>query len=81
MNTVFSVRSKQAEALLLQEQCQEWIQAITGDVFAPSPFAAKLKSGVTLCNLINCIKPDSVKKINAGAAPFMQMENISAFLR
>jgi transgelin len=64
-----------------QDQAQEWIQAVTGDIFAPQIFADKLKSGVTLCNLINAIKEGSVKKINMLSAPFMQMENISSFLK
>lgn len=42
--------------------------------------ATPLKDGVTLCNLINTIKPGSVKKINQSKMAFKQMENISNFL-
>mmetsp|Transcript_24662 Transcript_24662/g.36332 ORF Transcript_24662/g.36332 Transcript_24662/m.36332 type:complete len:425 (-) Transcript_24662:182-1456(-) len=66
---------------LLTEEATEWIQAITGEAFHPHPFAERLKSGELLCKLINNIKPESVKRINKQPAPFMQMENISAFLK
>jgi len=39
-----------------------------------------LKDGVALCKMINAIKPGSVKKVNESKMPFMQMENISAYL-
>jgi len=39
-----------------------------------------LKNGVLLCNLINVIKPGSVKKINTSKMAFKQMENINNFL-
>jgi len=39
-----------------------------------------LKNGVLLCQLVNAIKPGSVKKINTGNMAFKQMENIGNFL-
>ncbi|KAL6063216.1 Transgelin-3 [Balamuthia mandrillaris] len=36
--------------------------------------------GVVLCNMINKIRPGIVSKINNGKMPFVQMENINAYL-
>jgi len=35
---------------------------------------------VILCNLVNTLRPGLIKKINTGKMPFLQMENINAFL-
>lgn len=43
-------------------------------------FAKKLKDGIILCKVLNCIKPGSVKKINTGTMTFKQMENVNNFL-
>lgn len=39
-----------------------------------------LLKGVILCNLVNTLRPGLIKKINTGKMPFLQMENINAFL-
>lgn len=64
-----------------EEEVKTWICAVTGEVWGDSSFAARLKDGTLLCTLINTIKPGSVKKVNKMQMPFMQMENISSFLR
>eukprot|EP01098_Paradermamoeba_levis_P012401 TRINITY_DN542_c0_g1_i4.p1 TRINITY_DN542_c0_g1~~TRINITY_DN542_c0_g1_i4.p1 ORF type:complete len:195 (-),score=68.50 TRINITY_DN542_c0_g1_i4:25-609(-) len=67
--------------LNLEQQARDWILALTGSsVGTGDAFAADLKDGSVLCNLINKIKPGSVKKINKGKLPFPLMENIGAFL-
>ena len=38
-----------------------------------------LKNGVVLCQLMNKISPDSVKKFKTSGPAFLLMENISAF--
>ena len=43
-------------------------------------FGEALKDGTVLCQLINAIKPGSVKKVNKPGMPFRELENISAFL-
>ena len=35
---------------------------------------------VVLCNLVNALKPGTIKKISTKQMPFMQMENIAAYL-
>lgn len=41
---------------------------------------SELKNGVKLCELANALQPRSVPRIQKAAAPFVQMENIAAFL-
>jgi len=40
-----------------------------------------LKSGVALCKMINALKPGTISKINNGKMPFVQMENIGAYIQ
>lgn len=56
-----------------------WIEAVTKKSL-PQDLHEALKSGVALCELVNAIWPGSVKKINQGAMPFVQRENIVAYL-
>lgn len=44
-------------------------------------FAHVLKDGSALCELINCLCPGAVKKINTMKAPFKQRENLEMFLK
>eukprot|EP00033_Pygsuia_biforma_P000283 GCRY01000348.1.p1 GENE.GCRY01000348.1~~GCRY01000348.1.p1 ORF type:complete len:193 (+),score=36.16 GCRY01000348.1:86-664(+) len=64
----------------LENEARAWIEAVTG-LSISGDFHEELKSGVVLCELINKIKPGSVKKINKMKMPFMQMENINAYLQ
>lgn len=59
----------------------EWVLQLTGKDLGVEGFGPGLKSGQTLCELINAIKPGSIKKIETSAMPFKQMENITAFLK
>ena len=56
-----------------------WIEAVTKRSLS-NDLHASLKSGVVLCELINAIWPGSVAKINQGAMPFVQRENVVAYL-
>ena len=42
------------------------------------PLSANGQSGERLCELVNTIRPNSVKKIARTTKPFQQMENIAA---
>lgn len=64
-----------------EQAVTEWIEAVTGQHRGDASFAAWLQSGEVLCNLANAVKPGSVKRINKQRMPFMQMENIKAFLQ
>jgi len=72
------------------QQCLDWIEAVVernieypeGDgVQDQNEFGAVLKNGHLLCEVINKLRPGSVKKINTMNAPFKQRENIELFLK
>eukprot|EP00633_Aureoumbra_lagunensis_P001000 CAMPEP_0197302754 /NCGR_PEP_ID=MMETSP0890-20130614/51246_1 /TAXON_ID=44058 ORGANISM="Aureoumbra lagunensis, Strain CCMP1510" /NCGR_SAMPLE_ID=MMETSP0890 /ASSEMBLY_ACC=CAM_ASM_000533 /LENGTH=296 /DNA_ID=CAMNT_0042782441 /DNA_START=76 /DNA_END=966 /DNA_ORIENTATION=+ len=63
------------------EEARLWIEAVTEERMADEKFDEWLRSGVILCKLVNKIVPNSVRKVNKGAMPFVQMENISSFIR
>ncbi|KAL3313441.1 Muscle-specific protein 20 [Cichlidogyrus casuarinus] len=67
----------------LEEQILDWIETNLGSKLdRTKPFEDILKNGIVLCNLMNKLMPDSVKKINADPKmPFKIMENINAFLQ
>ena len=56
-----------------------WIEKVTGDSIG-ADFQGGLKSGVILCNLINKLKPGTIKSTNSSALAFKQLENIGQFL-
>mmetsp|Transcript_7826 Transcript_7826/g.11816 ORF Transcript_7826/g.11816 Transcript_7826/m.11816 type:complete len:301 (+) Transcript_7826:134-1036(+) len=58
---------------------QKWIETLIGREFE-ADYATSLKDGTKLCEVINVIKPGRIK-INKMKMPFMQMENISNFLK
>ncbi|GFR84561.1 transgelin [Elysia marginata] len=68
----------------LEHEARSWMEAVLeepiGGGSGMDNFHAVLKDGTILCRLVNKIKPDSVKKINASKMPFHQMENIGKFL-
>jgi len=42
---------------------------------------SSLKSGVTLCNFLNKLKPNTVTRINTSKMPFKEMENVDAYIK
>lgn len=48
----------------LQSQAQGWIEEVTGEAFQ-GEFEDYLRDGVKLCELINKIKPGTVRRVNA----------------
>lgn len=68
-----------------EQEAVEWIMHYVKDadleeVEGMEEFQEKLKDGVILCNLINAIEPESVRKINSSGMAFKQMENINNFV-
>jgi len=72
------------------QECLDWIEALVerniefpeGDgIRDQNDFGVVLKNGHLLCELINKLRPGSVKKINTMNAPFKQRENIELFLK
>ena len=62
----------------VEDQLRTWMA--NKGVAVSDDFHGDLKSGIKLCELANKLKPGAVSKIQKGAAPFVQMENINSFL-
>jgi hypothetical protein len=56
-----------------------WIEEVTGRKRDGAPIEEWLHDGTILCELINAIKPGSIRKILTSPMPFKQMENINAY--
>jgi len=66
----------------LEQDLRHWIETLSGEKFPPGKnFGAALKNGILLCKLANGIRPGICPKIQTATAPFVQMENINAFLK
>ncbi|KAG8161816.1 hypothetical protein KVR01_008803 [Diaporthe batatas] len=61
-------------------EAREWIEAILGQRMS-GDLLESLKDGVALCKLVNLVLPPPGVRFKASAMPFVQMENISHFLR
>ncbi|KAI1373346.1 hypothetical protein F4677DRAFT_429366 [Hypoxylon crocopeplum] len=62
-------------------EARSWIESVLGDRLPSNDLLDGLKDGVALCKLINlAVGPPGVK-FKQSAMPFIQMENISHFLR
>ncbi|KAI0006892.1 hypothetical protein F4779DRAFT_543020 [Xylariaceae sp. FL0662B] len=62
-------------------EARSWIEGVLGDSLPSSDLLDGLKDGVALCRLVNlAVGPPGVK-FKKSAMPFVQMENISHFLR
>jgi len=64
-----------------QEECQRWIETLTGSEFTGKNFHDSLKDGVLLCKLVNVINPKKKAKFKKKATmPFVARENIAAYI-
>ncbi|KAK4639358.1 calponin [Podospora bellae-mahoneyi] len=62
-------------------EAKQWIESVIGETLPGKDLLEGLKDGVALCKLVNlAIGPPGVK-FKKSAMPFVQMENISHFLR
>lgn len=61
-------------------EIRRWIEEALGERLAPGDLMEALRDGVALCKLINLAVSPGVK-YKASNMPFVQMENISHFLR
>ncbi|XP_051864968.1 LIM and calponin homology domains-containing protein 1-like isoform X3 [Pristis pectinata] len=62
-------------------EAQHWIEQVTGRSFGDKDFRTGLENGILLCELLNAIKPGTVKKINRLPTPIAGLDNITLFLR
>jgi len=77
----FSVDRARATLFWIEEVLNKKMEPEAQEVKDQYEFASVLKNGAVLCELINCIEPGSIKKINTMNAPFKQRENIEMFLK
>lgn len=62
-------------------EARTWIEGVLGDRLPSNDLLDGLKDGVALCKLINLAVGRPGVKFKQSAMPFIQMENISHFLR
>ncbi|PNY24110.1 Transgelin, partial [Tolypocladium capitatum] len=62
-------------------EARTWIEETLGAKLPSSDLLEGLKDGVALCKLVNLAVPPPGVKFKQSAMPFVQMENISHFLR
>eukprot|EP01051_Picozoa_sp_SAG22_P007961 SAG22_NODE_581_length_8895_cov_2.587767_8_plen_482_part_00 len=65
----------------LEAEIVGWMEEVTGlevDLSA-GDLLDSLRSGVYLCNLLNALKPKTVRKVSTKNIPMFQIENISKF--
>lgn len=76
------IRDAKYDPVLEAEVCN-WVGSIVGESKPENESAASwMKSGDILCQLMNAIRPGTIKKYNANTkSKFKQMENITLFLR
>lgn len=61
-------------------EIRKWIEDVLGERLAPGDLMEALRDGVALCKLINLAVSPGVK-YKVSSMPFVQMENISHFLK
>ncbi|PNS20344.1 Transgelin [Sphaceloma murrayae] len=62
-------------------QVRNWIEDTLGEKLQPGDLLDALKDGVALCRLANLVLPAPGIKYKQSQMPFVQMENISHFLK
>ncbi|KAK4232047.1 hypothetical protein QBC38DRAFT_540970 [Podospora fimiseda] len=62
-------------------EAKQWIESILNERLPAGDLLDALKDGVALCKLVNLIVGPPGVKFKKSAMPFVQMENISHFLR
>ncbi|KAI1430823.1 hypothetical protein GGR50DRAFT_148725 [Xylaria sp. CBS 124048] len=64
------------------DEVRAWIEGVLGSPLPSANLLDGLKDGVALCKLVNlAIEPKAPLKFKQSSMPFVQMENISHFLR
>ncbi|XP_039601296.1 LIM domain only protein 7 isoform X12 [Polypterus senegalus] len=62
-------------------EAQRWLEEVTRKKFGNNDFRAALEDGVLLCELVNKIKPGTIKKVNRLSTPIAGLDNINVFLK
>ncbi|XP_071951561.1 uncharacterized protein [Antedon mediterranea] len=61
-------------------ESRRWIEAITGKKFQYKTLGRSLRNGELLCELMQCLKPGSIKKISRLPTVYAEVNNLSTFL-
>ncbi|KAM8750105.1 LIM domain only protein 7 isoform 10-T10 [Acanthopagrus schlegelii] len=62
-------------------EAQRWIEAVTKKKFGSNDFRSALENGVLLCDLINKIKPGTIRRVNRLPTPIAGLDNLNVFLK
>ncbi|XP_052281423.1 LIM and calponin homology domains-containing protein 1-like isoform X3 [Dreissena polymorpha] len=66
---------------LALHETERWIQAVTRKKFEyPEDFRRSLSNGILLCELLNCIEPGLIKRINKLPGAIAGLDNLNVFL-
>ncbi|KHN96241.1 calponin [Metarhizium album ARSEF 1941] len=63
------------------KEARSWVEEALGEKLPSSDLLEGLKDGVALCKLVNLATPPPGIRFKKSSMPFVQMENISHFLR
>ena len=63
------------------KEIRQWVESTLNEPLPPGDLLEALKDGVALCKLANLVLPPPGIKFKASPMPFIQMENISHFLK
>lgn len=68
--------------VMTEEKILKWIMDVTGEkVKDPDSIFDSLRDGIMLCKLVNTIRPGAIPRINTKPVKYLQIENISLFIR
>ncbi|PHH53461.1 Transgelin [Ceratocystis fimbriata CBS 114723] len=62
-------------------EVRDWIESSLGEKLLSDDLLESLRDGVALCKLVNLVIPPPGLRFKKSAMPFVQMENISLFLK
>ncbi|KAH9488184.1 LIM domain only protein 7, partial [Bulinus truncatus] len=63
-------------------ETERWIQAVTKKTLQCQDDTRKsLENGVLLCELLNCLQPGVIKRVNRLPTPIAGLDNINVFLK
>nr|XP_054602713.1 LIM domain only protein 7 isoform X19 [Nothobranchius furzeri] len=62
-------------------EAQRWIEAVTEQKFGNNDFRSALENGIRLCELINKIKPGTIRRVNRLPTPIAGLDNLNVFLK
>ncbi|MCJ1311868.1 hypothetical protein MMC25_005541 [Agyrium rufum] len=65
----------------IANEIRTWIEEVLGERLNPGDLLEALKDGTALCKMVNLVNGPNSVRFKQSSMPFVQMENISQFLR